>query len=941
MGRYPDLQWLRDELAKRAEDFCRQYLPEGRREGKVWRIGNRFGKKGESAWIYLAGENRGRWKDGATGEGGDLFDLLRSVKGCRVIEAKDEAARFLGLESRKLGKASKEARTARFFGSAEEIGEDDPAGIYLSSRGLAAEDAGGLRWHPTAMVKVGDEALRMPAILAPVRTFDGELEAVHRIFITQTGGPAEFAGRRRNMGSLRAGGVWLGSRDAGRAVICEGVEDALAILRALDPEEKERLAVVASAGAGRIAAVEMPPHVRELVFVQDRDEAGERSWTALREKYEGGGVRVSRILPRGKDANEDLMELGRGGLREILAPLTAAADAEAPVAEPTFDERLDRLGAWAVGRVVAESLERGVLEIYAGAVIEAAFGEFGYGAVRALRDLGALSGGWAVLEACEDWLDEPEHRERFGDLPDERQVEEAVAEKYRRWRGGEGADESVAVVFGRISEILDAVGAFLRQRGHDSWDDVCRALAGPSVGAASEQHRRRRRRRSGNAPAPVAPFLRELSQGNEVPVVKVPAGEGAKPKAAWAHIVGAYRNADTRWEIRIGMRGIRYTIYKGRGRTVHGTVFPALPKLLRTAIHYASEPDERGRVPGFHYLMGAACVQGRVHRVRLVVKETKDGFVLHEHTPLGTVDPAIHGARPQNGNAQRNGPEPTAIPIGELLAGIKLRDGRFAQPPAVEQPAPEQLPAVQEPEPAAQEQQRMPTEVAAPVREVSERPAPDPATVQEPEEEERPVPVNEEAPEEAEPIIRTEAPEVSESAQTAERPALSEGQELLDRFMADWREHAVAAGRNGRHPFYAAGYGEMHLRMKSLNGRGDLPEHARLMLAGSLEEHEALAAGRKRVQGYLDAVESVHERRVAFRAQVRSGGAIAPDPEWREKMERLIAEGEEILGDPECALHLNELELGRERVGWAVADIAAFRRNDDRVFFPTPDVAAG
>ena len=41
------------DLADRAESFCRQYFPEGRKQGNYWQVGDTSGAKGQSLAIRL------------------------------------------------------------------------------------------------------------------------------------------------------------------------------------------------------------------------------------------------------------------------------------------------------------------------------------------------------------------------------------------------------------------------------------------------------------------------------------------------------------------------------------------------------------------------------------------------------------------------------------------------------------------------------------------------------------------------------------------------------------------------------------------------------------------------------------------------------------------------------------------------------------------------
>ena len=85
-------------LAERAEDVCRTYLRGGSRNGRRWRVGSVADEPGQSLWVSLRGNDRGRWKDEAVPEhNGDMLDLIRAVKGIGLTDAMDEAALFLGL----------------------------------------------------------------------------------------------------------------------------------------------------------------------------------------------------------------------------------------------------------------------------------------------------------------------------------------------------------------------------------------------------------------------------------------------------------------------------------------------------------------------------------------------------------------------------------------------------------------------------------------------------------------------------------------------------------------------------------------------------------------------------------------------------------------------------------------------------------------------------
>ena len=86
-------------LASRAEDVCRRYLPRGKKQGRYWVTGDLDGAPGRSLFVRLHGPGLpGKWTDAATGEHGDLLDLIRRQSAAPTLRtAMDEARVFLAL----------------------------------------------------------------------------------------------------------------------------------------------------------------------------------------------------------------------------------------------------------------------------------------------------------------------------------------------------------------------------------------------------------------------------------------------------------------------------------------------------------------------------------------------------------------------------------------------------------------------------------------------------------------------------------------------------------------------------------------------------------------------------------------------------------------------------------------------------------------------------
>ena len=98
-----DATELAHRLARDAEAVCRHYLSNGRREGRYWLVGDVRNAPGRSLFVRLKGPESGKgaagkWTDAATGDHGDLLDVIR--ESCGLADFRDvanEARHFLSL----------------------------------------------------------------------------------------------------------------------------------------------------------------------------------------------------------------------------------------------------------------------------------------------------------------------------------------------------------------------------------------------------------------------------------------------------------------------------------------------------------------------------------------------------------------------------------------------------------------------------------------------------------------------------------------------------------------------------------------------------------------------------------------------------------------------------------------------------------------------------
>lgn len=336
-------------LAGRAEAVCRHYLSQGRREGRYWLVGDARNTPGRSLFVRLAASPDGRgvagkWTDAASGEHGDLLDIIALALGHdRLRETLDEARRFLALPIPEPGSphpverrfrapsGTPEAARRLFAASASIIGS--PAAAYLRKRAitrLAGCDA--LRFHPRCYYRPSDDdppdtRTAWQAIIAAVTDAQGIVTGVHRTWLDAGArDKAPIASPRRAMGRLLGGGVRFGP--AGPAMIVgEGIETILS-LRMAAP----RLPMIAGLSSAHLAAIAFPARLRRLYIARDDDPAGAAAVTSLSARAVDAGIEPVPLEPQLGDFNDDLRQFGLDHLVDWLRGQFHAADADALLA---------------------------------------------------------------------------------------------------------------------------------------------------------------------------------------------------------------------------------------------------------------------------------------------------------------------------------------------------------------------------------------------------------------------------------------------------------------------------------------------------------------------------------------------------------------------------------------------------------------------------------
>jgi len=326
---------LARRLARNAEAVCRHYLSNGHREGRYWLVGDVANTRGRSLFVRLSGPDHGKgaagkWTDAATGEHGDLLDLIALNRGLdRLRDTLDEARAFLALPPAPLSprldrlpapRGSPES-ARRLYAMSRPI-TGTLAQTYLLSRGIAtACDGDPLRFHPRCYYRPDEDSPTetWPALIAAVTDLGGTITGAHRTWLDPSGhDKAPIASPRRAMGHLLGHGVRFGVA-ADVMAAGEGIETMLS-LRVIMPT----LPIVAALSANHLAALLLPPTLRRLYVARDADPAGDAAMASLCNRAEAAGIEPFVLSPCFDDFNEDLRRLGiewlRASMRRLLVP---------------------------------------------------------------------------------------------------------------------------------------------------------------------------------------------------------------------------------------------------------------------------------------------------------------------------------------------------------------------------------------------------------------------------------------------------------------------------------------------------------------------------------------------------------------------------------------------------------------------------------------------
>lgn len=327
-------------LARDAEAVCRRYLSNGRREGNYWLVGDVTNTRGRSLYVRLKGPDSGtgatgKWTDAATGEHGDLLDLIAANQGLSSLrETLSEARSFLAMPRSEPSAPAIPApmgsveAARRLFAMSKPI-NGTLAEAYLRKRGLAdLRKHAALRFHPNCYYRPSDDDApdtkrAWPALITAVTDLEGRQTGTHRTWLDpSTIDKAPIASPRRAMGDLLGFGVRFGHADDVMAA-GEGLETMLSLLGAMPA-----LPLVAALSSAHLAAILFPPTLRRLYIARDRDPAGGAASTTLMARARSVGIEAVPLSSALGDFNDDLRRLGVGPIMGSLRVQIVPEDVE-------------------------------------------------------------------------------------------------------------------------------------------------------------------------------------------------------------------------------------------------------------------------------------------------------------------------------------------------------------------------------------------------------------------------------------------------------------------------------------------------------------------------------------------------------------------------------------------------------------------------------------
>ena len=289
-------------------------------------VGDVTGTPGRSLYVRLFETERGaigNWVDAATGEHGDLVDLIRlNQRHGRLTDTIDEAERFLSLPPSardddsipaaftKPARAGSSTAAKRLFAASKPL-SGSLAATYLRTRGITRiADMPTLRFHPRCYYLPNDDdspgtPASFPALIAAVTDNDGVQTGTHRTWLDTSGSmKAKIASPRRAMGNILGNAVRFGTMDDA-LIVGEGIETMLSLREVLPT-----MPMAAATSSTHLAAIMFPLRLQHLYVARDRDAAGDAAFGILTDRAQAAGIKIVSLMPELCDFNDDLCKHG-------------------------------------------------------------------------------------------------------------------------------------------------------------------------------------------------------------------------------------------------------------------------------------------------------------------------------------------------------------------------------------------------------------------------------------------------------------------------------------------------------------------------------------------------------------------------------------------------------------------------------------------------------
>ena len=335
-----DASDLASRLGRLAEAVCRHYLSAGRRQGNYWQVGDVRNTQGRSMFVRLKDTVKGaagKWTDAATGEHGDLLDVIRESLGLiDFADVAEEARQFLSLppvdpepQPKQHGRTSapsgSEEAARRLAAMCQPIG-GTLVEAYLHGRGITAlHGTGNLRFHPRCYYRPDEHSPTetWPAMIGIVTDLSDRITGAHRTWLAPDGsGKAPIDIQRKAMGDLLGHAVRFGL--SGEVMAAgEGIESVLSARQVMPV-----MSAAAALSSAHLAAIQFHDTLRRLYVVLDNDHAGDGARNTLIARAKAVGIEAIALSPVLEDFNEDLRVFGRDALmahiRVQLAPQDVA-----------------------------------------------------------------------------------------------------------------------------------------------------------------------------------------------------------------------------------------------------------------------------------------------------------------------------------------------------------------------------------------------------------------------------------------------------------------------------------------------------------------------------------------------------------------------------------------------------------------------------------------